>query len=125
VYVDVDARIKKFPSLFNAITTDIAYYKGKVWEHGEDEILSGTVFLSNNKIVKNFVSNWMNTCNNKNWEWDQRLIAESVPEECTVDYLPIEYCAIFDSPFVKQESIVIRHLQHSRITRQPSPGISG
>ena len=124
VYVDVDARFNNFPELFNKLTTDIAYYKGKVWEYGDEEILSGTVFLRNNKIVHKFVFNWRNACNNKSWEWDQRLVAESVPEECTVDYLPIEYCAIFDSPMVNGKDIVIRHLQHSRITRQSSPGMS-
>jgi hypothetical protein len=118
IYCDVDARVERYPELFDRTTNDVMFYKGRVWGHSDEEVLSGTMFLRNNEIVKNFVSNWANLCNNNNREWDQRLVVGSLPEGIDVGYLPVEYCAIFDSPMVEGKDIVIRHLQASRQMRQ-------
>jgi hypothetical protein len=94
------------------------FYNGKVWRHGEPEVLSGTVFLRNNEIVKKFVLNWQNLCNNNKQEWDQVLIERSLPEGIDIGYLPVEYCAVFDSPMIEGKKVVVRHLQASRQMRQ-------
>jgi hypothetical protein len=118
VYCDVDARFERYPWLFDNVEHDIMFYKGNVWGAGHDEeVLSGTVYLSNNKKVKNFLANWKNACNNNNQEWDQRLLYQSLPEGIVTGMLPVEYCAIFDSPKIAGKEIVIRHLQHSRLAR--------
>lgn len=115
VYCDVDARFRGYPALFEELQSDIAFYQGNIWGRGhEEETLSGTVFLAHNKKVENFILNWQKACNNNSGEWDQRLIVPALPQDCVVSYLPIEYCAIFDSPKVLGKELVIEHLQHSR-----------
>ena len=118
VYCDVDARIEKFPHLFGITQHDLMFYKGRVWKHSGDEVLSGTMFLRNNEIVKKFVSEWSMLCNNNNREWDQKLVEKAIPKGINIGYLPVEYCAIFDSPMIVGKDIVVRHLQASRQMRQ-------
>lgn len=118
VYCDVDARFDKFPWLFNNNdhNYDVMYYKGNVWGAGHGaEVLSGTVYLAHNKKVEKLLQNWKNACDNNNQEWDQRLIESSLPEGISTRILPVEYCAIFDSPMIEGKEVVIRHLQHSRM----------
>jgi hypothetical protein len=119
VYCDVDARFERFPFLFNMLDCDVSFYKGQVWAHDKTpETLSGTVFINNTPKAKEFVSNWSDNCQRNNLELDQRLIDFSIPEGCRVVNLPVEYCAIFDSPMIKGREVVVRHLQHSRQRRK-------
>lgn len=118
IYCDVDARLLSYPTLFADIDCDIAYHKGKVWSHAvEDEVLSGTIYLRNNKISRNIVYKWSTLCNNNNREMDQVLLERSVSDDAVKKILPVEYCAIFDSPLIKDKQVVISHLQHSRQRR--------
>lgn len=120
IYVDVDARIEKYPELFNTLDCDIAFYKGNVWGDSRVEVLSGTIFFRNNKISHEILDNWSNNCNTHTREWDQVLLERSVPPETKVTILPIEYCAIFDSPRIKNKEVVISHLQASRTLKTRS-----
>jgi hypothetical protein len=117
VYCDVDAEFVKFPVLFNSITGDISFFKGQVWNHSHDEVLSGTVYLKNNGRVYNFVKRWEDACK-QSTDWDQRLIEPNLDGSIVVEPLPVEYCAIFDSPRAVGKDIVIRHLQHSRTKKR-------
>jgi hypothetical protein len=117
VYVDVDAEFLKFPTLFDTIQADIAFFKGSVWNDSRIEVLSGTMYFSNNDMVWLFVEAWEHLCKTQT-DWDQVLIEPCITEDLKIEYLPIEYCAIFDSPRVVGKDIVIRHLQHSRTKKR-------
>jgi hypothetical protein len=117
VYVDVDAEFLKFPTLFETISADVAFFKGSVWNDSRVEVLSGTMYFKNNDMTFLFVEAWKHLCKTHS-EWDQVLIEPCITKDLKVEYLPIEYCAIFDSPRVVGKDIVIRHLQHSRTKKR-------
>lgn len=117
VYCDVDAEFLKYPIKFHDIIGDIAYFKGSVWNDSRQEVLSGTMFFRNNEAVRQFVIRWEQKCKEE-CAWDQTLIEPCLTSDISVEHLPIEYCAIFDSPRVQGKDIVIRHLQHSRMKKR-------
>ena len=124
LYVDIDARFRQFPELFDHFPYDIgAHIKDN------SELLSGTLYLRNNHKVKSLLKAWKKNqrCNPE--MWDQRVLQNTVNELAHLDLklgnLPAAYCMIFDSMAHLGEP-VIEHLQASRQhpDKQPVPLIS-
>ena len=115
LYVDADARFDKYPELIHTIESDVAYYRGDVWGHGNVETLSGTLYFKYNGRVLALLDRWIAMCESSPNAFDQALFAEALScSNTSIQILPVEYCAIFDAPAIKQEDVVIRHLQASR-----------
>lgn len=123
VYVDCDAKFFGFPTLFEDLYSNPVVNVGvhlfdrscyKRSQHGF-EVLSGTIFLKNNSIVRGLVDEWVEECRNNPRKWDQK----SLEKVLNGDFyrLPGEYCKIFD----KMEDItkpIIVHYQASRQVRR-------
>lgn len=114
LYVDVDARFMAFPFWAALTQCDVGFYKGDVWGHGNEEVLSGTLFFRNNEISRIILDKYESLCNITAEGLEQTFLERSIPPEAKVGYLPIEYCAIYDSPKVTGRDLVIKHTQASR-----------
>jgi hypothetical protein len=114
VYVDVDARFQSYPFLFEILDCDIAYFKGKVWQRGIPEVLSGTIFVKNCSLCKTTFDNFIRHCSEPSCELEQTFLERSVVDGAKVEILPIEYCAVSDSPRIQDRKVVILHTQASR-----------
>lgn len=127
-WIDADAIVNKFPSLFWVIPEyDLAYHT-LIWkEHypwhtnsNKTEVLSGTLFLRNNNKIKQLLDKWIELTKNHNWE--QRALEESVKlmPELKAYELPKNYCYITSTPRgeplnpLKKDEIVIEHFQKGR-----------
>jgi hypothetical protein len=128
VFVDVDAEILKHPELFNNIPDEynIAVHildKNKWYNnsYGEDryELLSGTLFLRNNRDTMEMVTEWAKQCENSNI-WEQKVLQNLITNKKVKLYeLPLEYAYIStlpngNLPHIKVDSPVIIHHQASR-----------
>lgn len=114
LYVDVDARFMAYPSLIENLDCDVAYYKGDVWGHGNVETLSGTLFFKNNEISRNILDKYKTLCDTPSGELEQTHLEGAIPNYARVEILPVEYCAVYDSPKVTGKELVIKHTQASR-----------
>ena len=118
IYVDVDARFLRYPSLFDGLNCDIAVHEFDCsnWPRGKGtEVLSGTIFLRNNERVFNLVERWESECKKNPKVWDQKSLEKILAGNFY--RLPGEYCKIFGL-MNKIESPVIIHYQASRGVRK-------
>ena len=120
VYVDVDAAFLKYPKLFETLDCDIAVYeldREKCYGKNQKgkEVLSGTIFLRNNKKVFDIVERWEKECQNNPKIWDQKSLQKVLNKN--FEKLPGEYCKIFNRmPWIRNPVIV--HYQASRGIRK-------
>jgi len=119
VWIDADAILHKYPSLFLDIQCDFAAHL-RTWRHIKNELLSGTLYFKNTARVHSLVRQWMNRCKNQPNEWDQIHLRTALDLNDTVFFerLPIEYCTIFDDQNRKKINPVIEHFQASRKVRR-------
>jgi len=123
VYVDCDAEFLQYPNLFDElgedIDCDIAVHLFDKSQHGSQckgfEILSGTIFLKNNKTVYDLIERWELECKRRPTVWDQKSLQEVLGENYT--YLPACYCTIFDVMKHVKNPVIIHH-QASREVRK-------
>lgn len=116
VYVDCDAEFLAYPDLFERLDCNIsvhlfdrACYKRRGVEGYE--ILSGTIFLRNNKEVFDLVNKWEKECQAHPFVFDQISFAKILGDN--YHNLPEEYCTISGTmKHVKYP--VIMHHQASR-----------
>jgi hypothetical protein len=115
VWIDADAVITKYPSLFDSLECDIAYH----YLPKRRELLSGTLFIKNNERMKNVVKEWI-ALNGTNNKWDQKNLQEVVEKNGALHrhILPASYCKIFDNRTQEAEEPVIIHYQASRRYRK-------
>tara|TARA_R100000951_G_scaffold105914_1_gene100019 strand:+ start:1099 stop:2565 length:1467 start_codon:yes stop_codon:yes gene_type:complete len=123
VWVDSDAVVHSYPSLFDSYTCDVAV-RWQDFRWRKNECLSGTIYLANN-------SNTMELC--KRWEginiaegpgaktfeqWNLGKVIEDMRNEGKIKdgNLPPEYTMIFDSMRAMYPNVnpVIEHFQASR-----------
>jgi len=120
VYVDVDSVFCRYPALFDTLNCDIAVHMldHKLYKPSrrELEILSGTIFLSNNAAVASLVDQWIQECQNSPDVWDQRVLASIIGGDFY--NLPPEYCCIADYMGRIVTNPVIKHFQASREYRK-------
>ena len=134
VFIDADAVIHTFPSLFYEIPKkyDIAVHYldwYKFWRNIEGEtkreLLTGTMFFRNNSKVKKLIKEWIEANEKDPYSLEQRVLQKllSKKPEIKIYELPIEYIAFRKQngefpPFLKNKDIVIEHFQASREIRR-------
>lgn len=111
VYLDVDARIRSYPRLFQSIPRDTTI---GVHFRETKELLSGTIYLRNSPECQRLVQLWLvEQITNPN-EWDQKTLQHVLErEKFRIHQLPPTYCQIFDT-MKGPEPPVIEHFQASR-----------
>ena len=130
VFVDADATIEQYPQLFHDIDNkfDLAFYTldWNTWYRNKSdikEILSGTMFFRNRKIVKDLCAEWYAKAQDGSC-WEQQILANILPKYNLKIYpLPISYCYIDTlpnggKPHVQCNDITIRHHQISRTLKR-------
>ena len=120
IWVDIDAKFKGYPILFDTLTCSIAAFefdqkKYYTRHHKLKELLSGTLFLRNDIGGECIVEQWIAVCKKKPRQWDQKSLQEVVGN----DYykLPGEYCKIANVMSDIKKPI-IEHYQASRLVRK-------
>lgn len=126
VFLDADATIEQYPSLFDSVSlgTDLMvhYLDWNTWyKNNSDikELLSGTMYISNNTKTKLMCMDWYNEATQTN-EWEQKILDKVLKRgKFTIEELPLEYIYIKTmpngkEPFIKIENPVIVHHQVSR-----------
>jgi hypothetical protein len=110
VYVDCDARIRKYPEFFDSLDCDIAvhYRRGR-------ELLSGTLFFNQTEKAREVIQAWVSKCAIFAQVWDQRNLASVLNDvkDVRIGMLPATYVQIFDLMKDAGEP-VIEHFQASR-----------
>ena len=118
VWVDADARFKKYPELFHIAPFDVMYHYIEPW----DEILVGTIYFEFNQKTVDFINKWIelnSTNDNPDGVNFQKLIAED--RTLRKGIMPKEYCSIFDNEHTICDDPVIVHTQASRRNRGAKP----
>lgn len=132
VFLDADCTIEKYPKLFESIPQeyDIGFHtlNWNIWYGYKNippimEVLSGTLFLRNNKKVKTLCKEWYRLAKETN-EWEQKILSKIINNyDLKIYNLPLNYCFI-DSrpgnkpPLVSRKNVVITHYQKSRIYKK-------
>jgi len=102
LFLDADAVVRQYPSLFEEITCDMAWWGSN----------TGTLYFANTRLAWLTLCLWIRLCELQN-DWDQRILAEVTRlVKPKVYELPYSYCHIFDSGV--EEPPVIEHFQASR-----------
>lgn len=120
IWTDVDSVFHTYPDLFDSIDCDIAVHF-RNWAHAKNELLSGTMYFTNNKNVRLLVDNWIRMNKKNQQRWDQQNLHYAIRNykaNLNIAKLPIEYCAIFDDPKRRKIKPVIEHFQKSRQYRR-------
>lgn len=123
LYVDVDAIFRSYPQLINSLDCDVAY-RTENFKWRKNEALSGTIYLNNNEITKEFVNKWIEL-NEKTpaerhrpetWEQANMQRAMDLIPGLIYSNLPPEYTFVFDHTKKLYPNIkpVIEHFQASR-----------
>lgn len=111
-YLDADARLYRHPTLFDKVNFDIAFHYYKLLE-----LLSGTLYFSNNAKVFELVERWISMMQEFPAEKDQKMLNDTVEQSLDLNLnirrLPPEYCKIFDL-MGDVKNPVIEHFQASR-----------
>ena len=115
VYLDVDARIYRFPEIFNTINEDIGIHWIKR-KSGRKEFLSGTVYFNNTLGARKLLDKWEEDCLVPNEQNDQNILGNIIATEDIGFYeLPMEYCMVYNHPSHRKcKDPLIVHYQASR-----------
>jgi hypothetical protein len=113
VWLDADARIRRYPSLFNELAVDFACH----FRHGA-ELLSGTLYFGPTAKARALVETWTEAQLRAPGAWDQKALQSVIEggavEGLTIQHLPASYTAIFDGNMCPEDEWVISHHQASR-----------
>lgn len=111
VWVDADARVRKFPQLLVSMPAIVdvgCHYLNGI------ELLSGTLYFGATECAADLVSEWNKLAKQTPHIWDQKLLDKAISRvPIRMCCLPESYVRIFDSKNETTE-IVIEHLQASR-----------
>lgn len=123
VWVDSDAIVHSYPSLFDSYTCDVAV-RWQDFRWRKNECLSGTIYLANNANTMELCKRWERNnitegAGAKTFEqWNLGKAIEDMRNENKIkdENLPPEYTMIFDSMRAMYPNInpVIEHFQASR-----------
>jgi len=129
VLLDVDARVEKYPEIFDTIPDkyNIAAHilDQNLWfqrKNTKKELLSGSLFIRNNERSKYLVNEWIEECR-RSREWEQRSLSAILALNNERIYeLPLSYCYMDTlpdgrQPHIKVDEVIIRHFQASRICK--------
>lgn len=112
LYLDADARVQQYPSLFDKAAFDLGLF---YWHN--QELISSTLYFANNGKTFELVERWIACCFENPDIWDQKVLQYVVQESkdlaLKIEMLPPSYCQIFD--LMKNEGEpVIEQFQASR-----------
>jgi hypothetical protein len=125
VFVDSDAIINRYPSIFDELSNDEFYNIGAAFHNyrqstGPGSLLSGTLWFKNNNMTQAIVNRWHKKGLQKKDIRHQHCLRLAI-EETMMDgnllfvyRLPTAYTYIFDYNYGKIISPVITHYQASR-----------
>jgi len=121
VYLDVDARVVRYPRIFDTLTGDLGLAYHNRWE-----LLTGTMYLANNDCVQQLIDRWQFSNQMLPAFWDQEVlewvINQSSDLNLRITKLPLAYCKIFDT-IEHVTNPVIEHYQASRrLKNKPAIG---
>jgi hypothetical protein len=114
LYLDIDARIRRRPVLFDDFSGDLGVH----YKDGR-ELLSGTLYFRNTILVRKLVEEWVTHQVRHPTMWDQKTLQaillkwKKAKRRIQVVDLPPAYTQIFDTMAHNGEP-VIEHLQASR-----------
>lgn len=111
VYLDADARVRQYPSMFDTLHCDLAFHR----RFGR-ELLSGTIYFEKNRKVLDLFTGWQQAQLRSAGQWDQRVLASVLQtwrHPLDVVNLPLTYTQIFDAK-ERTEAPIIEHMQASR-----------
>jgi len=116
VWLDADARVRQYPSLFPEMPTDVDF--AAHWKDGT-ELLSGTLYFGATRGADRLLNEWAQACHERPREWDQHVLQNLVDgrTDLKVEKLPPSYTQIFDVMASAGEP-VIEHMQASRRLRR-------
>lgn len=121
VFIDADAVVQKYPKLFTRLSrerkeTISAHFFDYQPESGiKDELLSGTLWIRNNKRGKELIAKWHEIALQNPKTIHQRCLKFALDETGIKPYRhPFEYTYIWDYPMGKETEPVIEHFQASR-----------
>lgn len=109
VWIDADARLRRFPDLFGKLSCDVAFHRKS------GELLSGTLYFAPTKASRGIVERWQKSCAEDSRAWDQHCLQSVVQENlpgAVFGELPASYVSIFDAHMCDEP--VIEHMQRSR-----------
>jgi len=116
LYLDADAIVKNSLNYFDEITCDVAVYHTKGAQGMSHDYLTGTIFLKNKQVTKDFVGRWcavQDDC--KLTLVDQDSFDQAMQTSNThlvIADLPLGYIKIFDKDF--DGKVYIEQYQASR-----------
>jgi hypothetical protein len=116
VYLDCDAIVCQYPSLFDSMACDVGCWR--VPRPYGGHLSNGTIYLKNNENVGKFVKTWEDMCRVSQVDCFEQEKFERAVKSTGVSFqeLPITYCQIYDFP-IRPEGSVIVHNQASRQLR--------
>ena len=123
VFIDADAIIRSYPTLFDMLSSE-GRYDIAVHFLRDVELLSGTIWLRNNDEARAIVRRWHDMGRQLPSQRHQRCLQLALQamvaggDRPLVYRLPIEYTCIFDHPLRRGKAAVIEHFQASRKYRR-------
>lgn len=118
VFLDADARVRKYPHLFDSFPADVDAAFHLLDGH---ELLSGTLYFGGTPSAWALVQAWCEECQKHPGVWDQVSLAKVLdadPFTYRTAELPEAYVSIFDRGTVPADRVVIQHMQASRRLRE-------
>jgi len=131
VWIDTDAKIKDYPLFLGILNLydncDIAVHYlnwfshyGRPSDKGKTELVDGTIYIRNNKKMREFIKEWKQNSTDKNIN-HQKVLEKMLEKrkDIKVYNLPREYCYITTTSSGKKPAIplkepIICHYQASR-----------
>lgn len=119
-YTDADSEFMRKPDWSVMKDCDFAAVEWKRYPTSEPEILTGSMYFSNNDRVRQFVAEWdrLTPKYKHTFTPEQRSLAEyfSQPNPIAFKRLPLGWCKIHDDmkAMVSDEETVVQHYQASR-----------
>jgi len=136
LYLDADAEMLRYPAFCDNWQGDFAVPSINWSKYRKDsplqEMLTGTILFRSTPQVRALLKEWI-AANNDNLEmWDQRVLQSLIGRELLngdlhngvkIDFLPDEYCSIFDLMAGHEPPIILQN-QASRRLKTKSSGNS-
>lgn len=123
VFIDADARIHEFPEQFSRLAAEgydfACHFRN--WRVKQNELMSGTLFFANNAKARAICDEWLRQNGRTPQYFEQFNLQTAIKRfegRIKAFRLPVEYCAVFDSPERRQIKPIIEHFQKSRVYKR-------
>ncbi|MBM3210590.1 hypothetical protein FJZ33_00100 [Candidatus Poribacteria bacterium] len=125
LYIDADGEVQQYPELFDNFEGDFGIVKidrskywdnWKEWHHEREEYLGGTMYLKNNRNIRNLLDLWDKLDAPMETKLSQHTLINAIRkmgDKLNIRLLPLTYCQIFDT-MVDEGEPIVEHFQASR-----------